>query len=109
VENCRRRKRTLFKKAHEFAEISGADVAFFIYKDGRWFTYKSTNRQSFPPSWEQIVSAMIKYILDADRTTANVISTSDKSATTGFPKSLTRLPTFLSLGTARAEILPCVD
>jgi hypothetical protein len=74
-ENSRRRKRTLLKKAYEYGELSGADIAFFIYQSGRWFTYRSTDRQSFPPSWEQIVSVMTKYIRNADERIARVIST----------------------------------
>ncbi|PMD55289.1 uncharacterized protein K444DRAFT_538700 [Hyaloscypha bicolor E] len=62
-ENSRRRKRTLIKKAHEYGELSGADIAFFIYKSGHWFTYRSTNRQSFPPSWDEIVSFQMSYPL----------------------------------------------
>jgi hypothetical protein len=84
-ENSQRRKRTLLKKAQEYGELSGADIAFFIYQSRRWFTYRSTDQQSFPPSWEQIVSVMTKHKHDADKKTANVISTPDKFATTGFP------------------------
>jgi hypothetical protein len=60
-ENSQRRKRTLLKKAYEYGELSGADIAFFIYDNGRWLTYRSTDRQSFPPSWEQIVSVVTGY------------------------------------------------
>jgi hypothetical protein len=74
-ENSRRRKRTLLKKAYEYGELSGADIAFFIYQSGRWFTYRSTDRQSFPPSWEQIVSIITKYIRNTDERIARVIST----------------------------------
>jgi len=86
-QNSRRRKRTLLKKAHEYTKLSGADIAFFIHKFGHWYTYKSTDRQSFPPSWEQIVRFVAKYIHNADREIANVISTPGKSTTTGFPTS----------------------
>jgi hypothetical protein len=34
-ENSRRRKRSLLKKAYEYGELSGADIAFFIYQSGR--------------------------------------------------------------------------
>jgi len=84
-ENSRRRKRTLLKKAYEYGELSGADIAIFIYQSGRWFTYRSTDRQSFPPSWEQIVSVETKYIRNAKKRTAKVISASGKSITTRFP------------------------
>jgi hypothetical protein len=71
----------------EYAELSGADIAFFIYKSRQWFTYRSTDRQSFPPSWEQIVSVVAKYIHNADKKIANVISTPSKSTTTRFSTS----------------------
>jgi len=35
--------------------------------------------------WKQIVGVMTKYKHDANKKTANVISTPDKFATTGFP------------------------
>ena len=89
-ENSRRRKRTLIKKAHEYAELSGADIAFFIYKSGRWFTYRSTDRQSFPPSWDKIVSFVTKCMHAANNKTANVMSTPDKSAAAGFLTSRAR-------------------
>jgi hypothetical protein len=37
-ENSRRRKRTLLRKAYEYGELSGADIALFIYQSGCWFT-----------------------------------------------------------------------
>jgi hypothetical protein len=120
-KNSRRRKRTLLKKAYEYGKLSGADIAFFIYQSGRWCTYRSTDRQSFPPSWEQIVSVVTKYIHIANKKTANVISTPGKSATRGFPTSRAGLllssliPSFydlshrqtsatIELGAARAAI-----
>jgi SRF-type transcription factor (DNA-binding and dimerisation domain) len=90
-ENSRRRKHTLIKKAYEYGELSGADIAFFIYKSGRWFTYRSTDRQSFPPSWDKIVSFVTKCMHAANKKLANVISTPDKSAASGFPTSRARL------------------
>jgi hypothetical protein len=83
-ENSRRRKRTLIKKAYEYGELSGADIAFFIYKSGHWFTYRSTNRESFPPSWDEIVS-FVTGMYGANTKPANVISTPCKSAASGFP------------------------
>ena len=58
-ENSRRRKRTLLKKAYEYGELSG----------------RSTSRQPFPPLWEQIVSIVMKYIRNANKRIAKVIST----------------------------------
>ena len=98
-ENARRRKRTLLKKAYEYGELSGADIAFFIYQSGRWFTYRSTDRQSFPPSWEQIVSVITKYIHNTNERIARVISTPGQSATTGFPALRAGLFAVVTCGT----------
>ena len=55
-----RRKETLIKKAHEMATLCDVDVALFLrlHKSGRLITYKSINRQSWPPTEEQLVSAL---------------------------------------------------
>jgi hypothetical protein len=54
-----RRKETLLKKAHEMGMLCDVDVALYIRirKSGRLITYKSINRQCWPPTEEQIVSA----------------------------------------------------
>ena len=57
-ERLSRRKFTMMKKAHELAQFCDVDVALIIRtrKSGRYFTYNSTNLESWPPSKEQIVS-----------------------------------------------------
>jgi hypothetical protein len=97
-ENSRRRKRTLIKKAHEYGELSGADIAFFIYQSGHWFTYRSTNRQSFPPSWDEIVSFVTKGMYGANTKQANVISTPGKSAASGFQRQEQACSTMCQIG-----------
>jgi hypothetical protein len=59
-ERLSRRKETLLRKAHEMAKLCDVDVALFIrtHKSGRLITYKSINRQCWPPTEEQIVSAL---------------------------------------------------
>lgn len=56
TERVRKRKKSLIKKADELARISGADVALIIRKNGRYWTYRSINQDSWPPAMEQIVS-----------------------------------------------------
>ena len=56
-----RRKKTLMKKAFELGTFPGVDVAVFVYKRGRLDTFMSTDRTSWPPTKEEIVS-------DADTT-----------------------------------------
>jgi len=60
-QNFQRRKHTLLKKAYELGQLGNADIAFFIYKAGRYFTYRSTDRPSWPPTWEEIVSTIVRY------------------------------------------------
>ena len=52
----KRRKATLFKKAHELKKFCDVEIAMIIYKHNRYFTYKSTNQQSWSSFIEQIVS-----------------------------------------------------
>ena len=55
-----RRKETLLKKAHEIGILCDIDVALYLRhrKSGRLITYKSINRQCWPPTEDQIVSAL---------------------------------------------------
>ena len=55
-----RRKRTkgLLSKAYQLGKLCDLDVAEIIYNSeaGQYYTYRSTDRQSWPPSMEHIVS-----------------------------------------------------
>jgi hypothetical protein len=57
AEKLYRRKSTLLNKADELAEFCDVDVAVIIHcrKSDRYFTYKSVDLESWPPSREQIV------------------------------------------------------
>ena len=55
-EMYRKRKMTLVKKAHELGKLCEVDVAIIICRNGRYFTYRSMERRSWPPFMEQIVS-----------------------------------------------------
>ena len=55
LENLGRRKKTLFKKAYELGEYDGIDVALIIRQNGRFFTYRSIDHESWPPSMKDIV------------------------------------------------------
>ena len=56
-EGMNRRKDALVKKAYEFGEFDGVDVALIICKHGRYTTYKSNDHTSWPPSMAKIVSS----------------------------------------------------
>lgn len=58
-EMYRKRKTTLIKKAHELGKLCEVDIAVIICRNGRYFTYRSMDRQSWPPSMDQIVSEML--------------------------------------------------
>ncbi|PVH96346.1 hypothetical protein DM02DRAFT_474349, partial [Periconia macrospinosa] len=57
AEGINRRKKTLIKKAYELREFDGIDVTLIIYKHGRYTTYRSTERKTWPPSMAEIQTA----------------------------------------------------
>lgn len=52
-----RRKSCCIKKVDELARLCNVDVALIIYnyKKGRYYTYRSTDRESWPPTMKDIV------------------------------------------------------
>jgi len=58
TENLRRRKETLLKKVHELGRDYGVDVALILRQNGRYFTYRSIDLESWPPSMKEIVRAV---------------------------------------------------
>jgi hypothetical protein len=54
-ENLGRRKKTVLKKVYELGKYDGIDVALIIRQNGRFFTYRSINHESCPPSMKEIV------------------------------------------------------
>ena len=54
-EQLRRGKRTLFKKAHKLAKVHKVDIAVIMHENGRYYTYRSTDQESWPPTMKQIV------------------------------------------------------
>jgi hypothetical protein len=55
LENLGRRKKTVLKKVYKLGEYDSVDVALIIRQNGRFFTYKSINHESWPPSMKEIV------------------------------------------------------
>jgi hypothetical protein len=54
-EQLRRGKRTLVKQAHKLATVHNVDIAIIMHKNGQYFTYRSVDRESWPPTMKQIV------------------------------------------------------
>ncbi len=54
-ERIRRRKNTLLQKSYELGKFPGIDIAVIIFQNGRYFTYNSTENNSWPPSMKNIV------------------------------------------------------
>jgi len=50
-----RRKHSLIKKADQLAQLCHADLALIICRNGRYYTYRSLDRDSWPPSIIDIV------------------------------------------------------
>jgi SRF-type transcription factor (DNA-binding and dimerisation domain) len=55
IANLGRRKRTVLKKVYELGEYDGVDVALILRHNGRLFTYRSIDHESWPPSMKEIV------------------------------------------------------
>jgi hypothetical protein len=55
AENLRGRKETLLKKVYELGKEYGVDVALILRQNGRYFTYRSIDLESWPPSMKEIV------------------------------------------------------
>lgn len=55
-ERLRRRKATLFKKAWDLGRECNVDVAVIICQRGRYYTFRSLDNKSWPPSMIEIVS-----------------------------------------------------
>ncbi|KAA6412681.1 MAG: hypothetical protein FRX48_03673 [Lasallia pustulata] len=49
-----RRKSNLVKKADRLARLCQADLALIIRKNGRYYTYRSTDHQRWPPTITEI-------------------------------------------------------
>jgi hypothetical protein len=60
-QNLTRGIETLFKKAHGLGKDYGVDVAMIIKKKGRYYTYRSTDRATWPPSIAEVVSKISQF------------------------------------------------
>ena len=54
------RKPNLMKRADQLARLCRADVALIIRRNGRYYTYRSTDREQWPPTMLEIVSDVPK-------------------------------------------------
>ena len=55
-ENFRRRRKNFVKRASEISSAFDAKVYVVIFKNDKFYTFKSTKSPSWPPSKEEIVS-----------------------------------------------------
>lgn len=55
-ERVGRKVKTLLKKTHKLGKLPRIDVAAIICNRGRYSTYKSMNRESWPPTMTEVVS-----------------------------------------------------
>jgi hypothetical protein len=51
----KRRANGIMKKAHQLSKLCSAEIAIIIKKEGRYYTFRSTEAKSWPPSMEEIV------------------------------------------------------
>lgn len=61
-EKFRKRSQGLFKKANELSQQTGSDIYILIYRNNRYHTYQSTDREGWPALEQDIVSFLM-YLL----------------------------------------------
>lgn len=54
-ERVRRRILTLVRKGYEAGQFDGVEVAVVVFHHGRFTTYRSIDKDSWPPSLSEIV------------------------------------------------------
>jgi hypothetical protein len=88
AENLSQRKKTVLKKVYKLGEYDGVDVALIIYQNGRFFTYKSIDHESWPLSIKEIVRERHPYIaLHAKVKAASFIPCFEEHASSRYKKS----------------------
>ena len=56
IQQFVRRKSNLIKKTDQLTRLCYADVAFIIRRNGRYYIYRSTDYEQWPPTISEIVS-----------------------------------------------------
>lgn len=62
-EQFRRRRNNLFKSATSISSTCDADIYVLVLRHGKYFTFKTTDRSSWPPCLEEIVYMSITAVL----------------------------------------------
>lgn len=55
-EKFRKRSYNLLRKANELSQQTGSDIYVLIYRNHRYYSYQSTDREGWPASEQDIVS-----------------------------------------------------
>jgi hypothetical protein len=56
-EKLRRRKQSFFRKAYEIGKLFDIDGAVILHKNGRYFTYRSMDQESWPLHLRRVENA----------------------------------------------------
>jgi hypothetical protein len=54
-ESLRRRIKSLLIKAHEIWDIYGVDIAMVLKNNSQYYTYRSIDKSTWPPTMAEIV------------------------------------------------------
>lgn len=66
------------KKADQLARLCHADVALIICRNGRYYTYRSTDYERWPPPMSEIVCAHMIYQPCADMSLESIVPVTDE-------------------------------
>ena len=65
-ETFRKRRGGLTKKAHELSHFTKTDLYLVMFRGGRYYVYSSADRDGWPPSQSDIVSAGNAFLADGN-------------------------------------------
>jgi hypothetical protein len=60
TENFRKRKITLMMKVDELKRDFGGEVYVLVWRNGKYFTYASSDRPAWPSSVTEVVSSLLQ-------------------------------------------------
>ncbi len=95
-ENLKRRKETLIKKVYELGKDYGVDVALILRQNSRYFTYRSIDLESWPPSMPSMKEIVRLYhpsniAIHAKVTAASFVPYSQEHSSSGYRKLTSEL------------------
>jgi hypothetical protein len=102
-EKERKRKKTLLRKAYELGKLCDVDVAVILHKNGRYVTYRSTDKESWLPCMKQIISSIPLYLSPSSNQSSKLYTLLRRICLHGISKVKPRAVSNTEIETKREE------